>query len=898
MPAQGRHSFYDITPLEPLIEAGFTLLTPNYRLARRIRSEWDEVRAAAGARAWEPLPAEPLEAWLLGQWRRAVATQLLPPRVLLAAGQSQEIWQQVIEEEQHRAGQYHLLQPAAAAAQAAEAREMALRWRLDLGARATRQEFDLAEDCACRLRWCDRITSRLEEAGLATPTDAIAMLPGCAGQLPPAKVALLEVDDLPPLFMACLDALCEKIEVVGPQGAPARCALAAFDDRRAELAAAARWAHRVSREDAGITVGIVLQDTGTDRGALEYLLRREFGCLGEAYGSLPVNFSTGITLDRAPVVRDALRILRLGLHSVPLKEVVALLQTRFAMLPDAQSSLATLFLARLHEDMREAIPLADLRHAASQTELDGIRGLSLGRYLMAMFTLRELQRPASPSSWIERFTDVLDLWGWPGPGPLDSLEYQQVERWYETLEEFAGYDAIHPSLRLEAALQLLERCLARQVSQPQSADSNVQVLGPLEAAGLAFDHLWLCGMQGSSWPAPPRPNPFIPAALQRRLQMPHASAEREWAFADGLMQQYRRSTNELIASYARQLDGIPDTASALLEGFEPCDSVEWTSAGSPWLEQWRARELEPMPDGAAPPVDEAELASLRGGSGLLEDQSHCPFRAFARRRLQVEALPEASVGLSSAERGSLLHSALYILWGELGDSSALAALQPAAGQRLVSDAVEGALQTLPARRRAGQLAFIELERQRLQELLGEWLAVERSRVEAFTVYRREEGIQLVLDRLEVSLRVDRIDQLQDGSLVVIDYKSGQGSVSDWLGERPAKPQLLLYGSAAPAPPAAIAFARVRPRACAYVGLGRTEAAPGISTDIGKSVRNRSGARDWQSLNDEWCAHLERLAREFLAGEARVDPLSAASCAWCNLHPLCRVGHTSGAEPAA
>ena len=898
MPAQGRHSFYDITPLTPLIEAGFTLLTPNFRLARRIRSEWDAVCAAGGARAWEPLPVEPLEAWLLVRWRQAVAGRFLPPRALIAAGPTQEIWQQVIEEEQQHTGRYHLLQPSGAAALAGEARELALRWRVDLGARATRQEFELAEDCACWLRWCDRFHRRLEEGGRATATDAIAMLPGCAGQLPPARVALLEFDDVPPLFMTCLEALCEQIEFVAPQGAPASCAVAAFDERRAELAAAARWAHRVSRDDPGATVGIVLQDTGTDRGALEYLLRREFGCLGESYGSLPVNFSTGITLDRAPVVRDALRILRLGLHTVALKEVVALLQTRFAHLPDAGSPLATLFLARLYEDMRDTLPLADLRHAASEVELDGIRGLSLGRYLMAMSTLRELRRPAPPSAWIGRISDVLDLWGWPGPGPLDSLEYQQVERWYETLEEFAGYDAIHPSLHLETALQLLERCLVRQVSQPQSADSNVQVLGPLEAAGLAFDHLWLCGMQGSSWPAPPRPNPFIPAALQRRLQMPHASVEREWAFAAGLMQQYRRSTAELIASYSRQLDGIPDAASALLADFEPYERVETAPADSPWLEQWRGRELECLSDAAAPPVDDRELASLRGGSGLLEDQSHCPFRAFARRRLQVEPLPGTAVGLSSAERGALLHSALYILWGELGDSGALAALQPEAQERLVSEAVGRALEALPGRRRGALRGFIELERQRLQDLIGQWLAVERNRVEAFAVYRREEGVQLSLDRLEISLRVDRIDQLPDGSLVVIDYKSGQGSVSDWLGERPAKPQLLLYGIAAPVPPAAIAFARVRPRACAYVGLGRVEAAPGISTDIGKRVRSRSQASDWESLNGEWRSHLERLVREFLAGEASVDPLSPLSCTWCNLQPLCRVGRASGEEQGA
>ncbi|MDZ7781697.1 MAG: hypothetical protein U5K56_01670 [Halioglobus sp.] len=42
----------------------------------------------------------------------------------------------------------------------------------------------------------------------------------------------------------------------------------------------------------------------------------------------------------------------------------------------------------------------------------------------------------------------------------------------------------------------------------------------------------------------------------------------------------------------------------------------------------------------APAPDAAELATLRGGAALLEDQSQCPFRAFARRRLRAEPAGE------------------------------------------------------------------------------------------------------------------------------------------------------------------------------------------------------------------------------------------------------------------
>jgi ATP-dependent helicase/nuclease subunit B len=61
-------SFYDIAPLEPLIEQGYTLLTPNFRLARRIKSQWDARCLTGGARVWEPLAVKPLVCWLLEQW--------------------------------------------------------------------------------------------------------------------------------------------------------------------------------------------------------------------------------------------------------------------------------------------------------------------------------------------------------------------------------------------------------------------------------------------------------------------------------------------------------------------------------------------------------------------------------------------------------------------------------------------------------------------------------------------------------------------------------------------------------------------------------------------------------------------------------------------------------------
>jgi len=100
--------------------------------------------------------------------------------------------------------------------------------------------------------------------------------------------------------------------------------------------------------------------------------------------------------------------------------------------------------------------------------------------------------------------------------------------------------------------------------------------------------------------------------------------------------------------------------------------------------------------------------------------------------------------------------------------------------------------------------------------------------------------------------------------------------------------LPLYSLAAEGEIAAVAFASVRARQCAYVGLGARPVAPGVAEDIARAVRGRIDADSWEALLRHWGESLQRLAAEFLTGEARVDPLTASSCTYCGLQALCRI----------
>ena len=114
--------------------------------------------------------------------------------------------------------------------------------------------------------------------------------------------------------------------------------------------------------------------------------------------------------------------------------------------------------------------------------------------------------------------------------------------------------------------------------------------------------------------------------------------------------------------------------------------------------------------------------------------------------------------------------------------------------------------------------FISWELQRLNDLLLEWISFEKTRT-PFKVISREADFEIqCLDTL-LNISVDRIDLLEDGSYLIIDYKSSLQNLSDWFGNYPRKPQLPIYAAFLPNSDG-IAFAEVKKDHCGINGLIR------------------------------------------------------------------------------
>jgi probable DNA repair protein len=426
--------------------------------------------------------------------------------------------------------------------------------------------------------------------------------------------------------------------------------------------------------------------------------------------------------------------------------------------------------------------------------------------------------------------------------------------------------------------------------EPEELRAPLLVIDAETCAGMAFDGLWVCGLDDAKWPPAASPDPFLPRAWQVRQHVPGCTAGIAEEDARRLLTRLCRSADDVILSVPQFDDDAPLLASALLDGIPESDLPALWAEQSMAVATFAARPvLETEIDGSMPRVAAGEAA--RGGARLLELQAACPFRAQAEQRLGARALEETELGLDAAARGDLVHSVLARLWDELRDREGLRALSLEAAGAAVRRVIAAELAAAHRNAEGVRRHLLDIEARWLESRVLELLAVERGRTD-FAVEAVERAVTISIGGLALELRPDRIDRLEDGSLAVIDYKTGaDAEPAAWLDERPKLPQLPLYATALGADRvAAVAFARVRTGDTGYSGLAsNADSFPGLKSPGARGWPREFGS--WQEMLEHWRQRLSALAVEHVTGDARLAPDPKHACEYCHLGALCRIAET-------
>lgn len=890
------------------IQAGDVLVCVNRRLARSLSAQYARFCQARGYRAWQSPDILPYTAWLArvyadlaeDLWHKQPGDL---PGLLLDEFQEQLIWEKIIFESEAGAG---LLDARATARRVQEAWALCRQWKVVVGA----DQHWQAPDPAGFAKWAHRFEQLCKDAGFmdrAGLADCLAKAADDGRLTNVSGLILAGFDEIAPADRDLFEALfCRGVRVTALGAAQKRADVcrAGFEDDAAEKRAAAKWARDRVESDPDARIGVVCMNLAEERSRVLRVFEQVF------YPSVPgfadpvehpvFNISAPPMLVQYPAAAAACAILELvQKQNADVAAWSRLLQSPFLAGSQNEYHFRAVVDAALREQGDFLVSVS--RVAFLARSMAGSGGpFVLSDLLQGMQNqARDLPDSNAPDQWAKIFVQILDAAGWPGQRSLTSAEYQSVAAFRQALEGFAKLYPAAGNLSFARARQIFVSMLHQIPFAPEQPEAPVQILGLLEAGGQEFDYLWVMGMHHDAWPPSARPNAFIPSAVSRTLGLPHCSPERELIWARQMTARLLRGADRVVCSWGQSDGDSPRLPSPLIAHLPEAgpQAFESLKKADTWISRAAPDQMEKLSDISGAPVPAG--AGVSGGTGIFKSQAACPFQAYARYRLGARGLEMPEPGLNARDRGNLVHYALERLWRRISDFQTLADMDEPGLAVCIQEAVAGAVEKMAAQMpETFGPGFCRVETERLAGLLAEWINQEKNRTRFF-VDALESRIHVSVGNMAIRTFADRIDRLEDGRQIIIDYKTGSPSASDWFTDRIAEPQLPLYSLAIGGENlAGVLFARVKKANCAYLGIAASE---GIVDGIGCVADDNKLAADAGSMAEVisgWEQGLVQLSKEIASGHAPVSPQSVnKTCRYCDLHGLCRILEAGRENPA-
>ena len=818
-----------------------TVITANRRLARALRQEFAAQQLASGVAAWETPGIYAWPDWLQRMLQDASGQEQLPTRI--NHHHSTLLWDRCLRKEldDDVVGAGHIVRLAR------ESYQRLADW--DIGIREVAraaQGRDQHAFAAAAGRYIGLLEREqwVDDAGLAS------LLIACIGDgkvRPKGRFTFAGFDRARPVLTRLraqlVDAGCEVGDEPDRQGFTP--VLVTFDTPDAELRAAGAWARLRLESEPSSRIGIVVPGLERDAQRMAGLVREGLVPgyrLSQDVPAEALNVSYGRRLASYALVSTGLLWLRWLVRDLRAPEVGHLLRSALI------GAGGTAARARLELRLR-GLPDRDWSPYMITAAMKG-KEEDAGDWLQRVAGLtklrRELPASASPAEWAIRIDGILDAAGWPGQGTLSSADFQLLNRWRDLLNELARMGLVSARMSLDTALNQLESMAADAVFQPETELTQVHLLAPLDACGLEFDAIWLTGMTATDWPARGNAAVLVSRRLQEEHGMPDATPAETLEHSRRLLGRLCAAAPEVVCSYPRVLEDAEQSVSELLEelGAKP--------AAAPADPGWHAAQLAGLArlsslDDAPPSIDGTER--LVGGASTIQAQLSEPAAAFIGGRLAARALDEQASGLPALLRGNLIHDALYQLYLDKPSRDEVA------GWTDVEARIGTALDFAFARHERNAdnvlLRLLAMERQRVAGLLREFLRVDVTRG-AFVVDSVENKVDFEEAGVQLELRMDRVDRWSDGSVAIIDYKTGAEKTFLTRQGEPKEYQLVAYACAIGEPVAELALANVDSRSVVFHGAGARD------------------TEDWPDVLAAWSDRVRGACVEIARGDVRLD----------------------------
>ena len=363
---------------------------------------------------------------------------------------------------------------------------------------------------------------------------------------------------------------------------------------------------------------------------------------------------------------------------------------------------------------------------------------------------------------------------------------------------------------LDAVLAALMTGFEVRPSRPGRDD--IAIWGRLEARLQHADLMILAGLNEDVWPEPADPGPWLSRKMRLTVGLEPPERRQGQAAHDFEMAIGNR---EVLLAFSTRRGTSPALPSPLLQRLEAFIGAEAAAAlrakGQRWLDIAHAVDAtaSTRPAGRPAPRPPAHARPRHLSVTEIETLFRSPYDIYARHVLGLRALDPLGEEPGARERGSMIHDVFgrFVTEGhDFASPGALARLQVMANDAFAGLEAIGERRDIWLRRfaHAAEL-FLAFERERQPRILARHAEI------------KGEWRFPLLDNFLLTGRADRIDELVDGGLELIDFKTGgvptPGAMRDFLA-----PQLPLEAAMA----AANAFADVPPadaEALTYIKIG-------------------------------------------------------------------------------
>ncbi len=881
------------------------ILCPTARLAQSIKNDITRQHINAGQTQWQSPNVMTLNQWLDSAIeQKLLAGEITAPQMLLSPLNEQILWQQVIQQSLNKNSVSDLFDVAGLATAAMEANKYMVAWRLHVPreqmAEEARQfvQWQRTFQQRCKqlnvlesVRYLDWQLDNIKQHALGANTSA------ASSSTKISRVEFAGFDQTAPQEQRLRETLVnqgvEVAEYASTNTQPAITQHIALENQEAECRAAVAWAKQQLTETPNTKLAIVSPKLSEIRNQLADLLDDVFypASVRSHQFNVPrnYNFSLGTPLSQQPMIQNALNLLRLfSSYNLQQADVSAVLLSPFwsnnLQEADARAQLD----AKIREHLPMQFTVAQLIEFANFQQSKGLNIAALLAHIKAAQVLFSNKKCAA-SAWTQTLAEILTALHWPGERTLSSIEYQANMAWQKALSQLQQLDVLGNGLYQAEAVQILQKICTDLVFQAETKNaSSIQILGVMEALSAPVDAMWCMGMNDHIWPPPARPNQLLPAFIQRATKLPNSDNSVQAAFATKVQQRLLHSASNIIFSSSKTEGNSQLRASPLMKDISTIETAKLAETLAETLSQLGNQDLQLLDDHSAPAVQAGE--HLAGGTGGFRAQAICPAWAFYQFRLGAKALKTPSNGLDSMTRGILVHGVLAAFWQQRHFSD-LREMSEESLTQSINAAIKIALNEVSKQQKTLSENLLALEHERLFKLVGDWLAYEKARDIPFKIIACEADKKVIIGGIEVTLKIDRIHQLENGGIEFVDYKTGQmPKMASWGERRIIEPQLPIYAvfygeENAKNIITGVQFGMVKTAEHVFLGVSEANFEEEADKRKPKWIQQFTS---WQDLLKHWKTRIEAIAHEIKVGEAAVKFDDESNLAYCEVTPLLRI----------